>query len=88
MIEKQFDVEFRKDGSIHDDLQVSRLLDGLGDFTDLLVLSHGWNNDKAEAAELYNSFVKSVQEIGDAEVVTGANRSGRKPPKSQRRFAL
>jgi hypothetical protein len=74
MIATQFDVEFRKDGSIYDDSQVSRLLDGLGGCSDLLVLSHGWNNDKAEAAELYNRFVKSVQEIGDADVVTGANR--------------
>jgi hypothetical protein len=29
MIAAQFDVEFRKDGSIHDDSQVSRLLGGL-----------------------------------------------------------
>jgi len=72
MIATQFDVEFRKDGSIHDNSQVSRLLDGLDGLSDLLVLSHGWNNDKVEAADLYDRFIRSVREIGDADVVPGA----------------
>ena len=33
MIATQFGVEFRKDGSIHDEAQVSRLVDGLGKIT-------------------------------------------------------
>ena len=44
-----FDVEFTKDGEIFQQPQVDALLAGLGPVTDLLVLSHGWNNDKADA---------------------------------------
>lgn len=72
MIATQFDVEFRKDGLVHDESQVSHLLGGLGDLTDLVVFSHGWNNDKADATGLYDNFVRSAQEIIDAEVVPGA----------------
>ena len=74
MVATQFDVEFRKDGSIHDDSQVARLLDGLGGLTDLVVFSHGWNNDKAEATDLYNRFVRSVQ--GDWRCRRSAGRGG------------
>jgi len=74
MIATQFDVEFRKDGSIHDDSQVSGLLNSLNGLTDLLMLSHGWNNDKDEAAGLYDGFLRSVQQISDADVVPGAKR--------------
>ena len=66
---KQFDIEFRNDGLVHDDSQVSRLLDGLGETTDLVIFSHGWNNDKAQATSLYDNFFRSIAEVIDADVV-------------------
>lgn len=36
---------------------------GAQDATDLLVLSHGWNNDKAEAAALYGKLAASVRDV-------------------------
>jgi hypothetical protein len=75
IITKQFDVEFRKDGLVHDDAQVSRLLEGLGELTDLIVVSHGWNNDMADARGLYDALFKSIEEIADADIVPlGANK--------------
>ena len=71
-IQAQFEVEFRKDGTIFDDSQVARLLDGLGPLTNLAVISHGWNNDKAEAKGLYDAWVKSVEEVADSGIVPGA----------------
>jgi predicted alpha/beta-hydrolase family hydrolase len=72
MVTRQFDMEFRKDGSVHDEDQVSPLLDGLDGLTDLVVLAHGWNNDKADATALYDGFVMSVEEVAAADVVPGA----------------
>jgi hypothetical protein len=72
MITTQFDVEFRKDGLVHDESQVSHLLTNLGDLTDLVVFSHGWNNDKPTAKALYDGFITRAREIIDAEVVPGA----------------
>ena len=63
MVAKQFEVEFSKDGSLFDEAQSSKVLDSLQDLTDLVVISHGWNNDKSEAAKLYDAFVRSVDEV-------------------------
>ena len=63
MITGQFDVEFRKDGTIHDPRQVTALLDGLAGASDLLVLSHGWNNDMEDARRLYERFFSSVGQL-------------------------
>ncbi|MFN7931002.1 MAG: hypothetical protein U0Y68_24360 [Blastocatellia bacterium] len=53
-----FEVEFNKQGAVHNDAQVQELLDFLaaGTVTDLLVMSHGWNNDMDEARRLYRQF--------------------------------
>jgi hypothetical protein len=72
MITSRFEVEFRKDGAIHDEAQVGQLLDGLGDATDLVVISHGWNNDRREAGDLYDAFARSAGEVAGAGVVPGA----------------
>ncbi len=71
-IQAQFEVEFRKDGTIFDEGQVARLLDGLGPLSNLAVISHGWNNDKAEAKGLYDAWVNSVEEVADSGIVPGA----------------
>ncbi len=63
MIIGQFDVEFRRDGAVHDQAQVSRLLAGLADASDLLVISHGWNNDMQDARALYERFLHSLHQL-------------------------
>jgi hypothetical protein len=68
-VTSQFDVEFRKDGTIHDANEVSALLDGLAGLTDLMVLAHGWNNDKADAKSLYDRFITSAEQVAAAGVV-------------------
>jgi hypothetical protein len=63
-ITSQFDVEFTKDGAVHDDAQVTALVNGLGAATDLLVLAHGWNNDKDDARGLYERFIATLNQVG------------------------
>jgi hypothetical protein len=57
-----FEVEFTKDGSIDDRNKVSELTDFLSSdgVTDLILLAHGWNNDKDEARRLYERLLGSV----------------------------
>ncbi|MEJ7666900.1 MAG: hypothetical protein WKG07_49050 [Hymenobacter sp.] len=54
-----FPIEFTKDGRVANPAQVATLLAGLRAAapTDLLVLSHGWNNDMAEAKLLYDKLM-------------------------------
>jgi hypothetical protein len=65
LVSKHFDVEFRKDGGPFDEAQVAALLAGIVDLTDLVVISHGWNNDIAEARALYDKFFGSLQNVID-----------------------
>ena len=58
-----FDVEFTKDGAVFDAAQVDALIAGLAPFTDLLVLSHGWNNDKADASQLYDELLGNIDKL-------------------------
>lgn len=53
-----FPVEFTKDGNAAYSAQEDALIAGLKEqaATDLLVISHGWNNDMDEAQNLYNAF--------------------------------
>ena len=63
MITSEFDVEFTKDGTVHDEQQVTALLAGLNGATDLLVLAHGWNNDMADATALYDELVGNLSSL-------------------------
>jgi predicted alpha/beta-hydrolase family hydrolase len=63
MITSQFDLEFTKDGSVHQQQQVTSLLSGLTGASDLLVLVHGWNNDLDDARKLYNDFIASFDKL-------------------------
>ncbi|WP_029432385.1 alpha/beta fold hydrolase [Blastococcus sp. URHD0036] len=63
MITGQFDVEFTRRGTVHDPGQVRALLDGLSAASDLLVLAHGWNNDMAEAQELYDALLGNLRRL-------------------------
>jgi len=60
-----FPVEFTKDGTLFNPAQATALLDGLhaAPATDLLVLSHGWNNDMDDARDLYRRFLAEVQGV-------------------------
>jgi hypothetical protein len=63
MAMKRFDLEFNKHGQLHDASQVTRLLAGLDGVTDLLVVSHGWNNDMADARELYDKLLGNIDRL-------------------------
>jgi hypothetical protein len=63
-----FEVQFTRDGELFDPNQGRALANALkqADFTDLIVASHGWNNDMAEARRLYESLFTNFQQvIGD-----------------------
>lgn len=63
-----FEVEFDKEGGIGNPDQLKSLKTALkpGDPTDLIVISHGWNNDMAEARSLYKKFLTSFKTRLDA----------------------
>ena len=62
----QFDLEFTRDGDIFQAMALLTLLAGLGPVTDLLVLSHGWNNDKADASALYDELLGNIDKLLNA----------------------
>ncbi len=55
-----FEVPFNKDGAIVDRSQLDQLLGAIATYTDLFVMSHGWNNDEAEARNLYERLSKQI----------------------------
>ncbi|MFE7718175.1 alpha/beta fold hydrolase [Nocardia rhizosphaerihabitans] len=59
-----FDVEFTSGGTLFAAGQVQDLVSDL-DATDLIVVSHGWNNDLQEATDLYNELLGNVQRLLD-----------------------
>ncbi|WP_435017206.1 hypothetical protein TA3x_004801 [Tundrisphaera sp. TA3] len=62
-----FEVEFRKDGSpaVASDLEGAARFASERDLTDLVVASHGWNNDMAEARALYANLFGRVRGLRD-----------------------
>src|SRR4028118_1783036 len=76
-----FEVQFNKLGGVHNDNELSELaaLIGAGTITDLLVISHGWNNNIAEARSLYKTFFTQTR----AEI-----NNNRLPQIKQRSFAV
>jgi hypothetical protein len=62
-----FEVEFDKSGEMAQAKGLEQLgaLMGKGKVTDLLVMSHGWNNDMEEARELYGNFFARTREVLD-----------------------
>jgi len=70
-----FEVQFTKDGKVHDRAEVAALTAFLAadppPVTDLLVVSHGWNNDMQEARELYKELIGNVRAGLDAGWVDG-----------------
>ena len=76
-----FEVEFDKNGGVHDPAQVKELLGflGQGGTTDLFVVSHGWNNDMADARSLYKNLLARFRQELD---------SGKVPGVAQRKIAV
>lgn len=68
----RYDVEFTKDADVYKQAQVDALLAALPGVTDLIVLSHGWNNDMADARKLYNELVGNIEQILDTRSDPGA----------------
>jgi hypothetical protein len=68
-----FEVEYDKRGRLHDRAQEDALAGFVADRgpSDLLVLSHGWNNDKAEARALYARLLGHLRNHLDAGAVAG-----------------
>jgi hypothetical protein len=60
-----FDVEFTRDGVLFDPQQQAAVEAGLAPVTDLLVLAHGWNNDKADASALYDELLGNLGKLLD-----------------------
>ncbi len=76
-----FDLEFDKDGNIFQPGQLVEAIAALkqGNFTDVLIFSHGWNNDILDARKLYEDFFNNAAEI---------QRSGEIKALDQRHFAV
>ena len=60
-----FPLEITKDGKVFDPAQKAAIetavhAGGADKLTDLIVISHGWNNDKADARLLYNGLLNRV----------------------------
>jgi hypothetical protein len=70
------EVEFDKNGDAVDAAAVDRAADFAksGAATDLFVVSHGWNNDIAEARDLYRELFACVRRVLDATPALTARR--------------
>ncbi len=68
-------LQVAKDGSLVDRDQVRALRRLADDSTDVLVLSHGWNNDMDEAHALYERIATSLDELRARPEAGGEDRS-------------
>ena len=59
------EVQFNKEGNAADENEVTQAVNFIsqGGFTDLFVVSHGWNNDMADARNLYKNLFDRVNEV-------------------------
>lgn len=61
------EVRFDKDGKVKDPAQANDVLAMIDTgLTDLIVISHGWNNDDDDARGLYERFARSARNVLDA----------------------
>jgi hypothetical protein len=75
------EVQFEKGGNVVHESEVDEMLDFVSQHkvTDLFVIAHGWNNDMAEARDLYKRFFDRVKDIAS---------SGKVPGTDSREFAV
>lgn len=73
-----FPVQFTKDAGIHDHAEITAVQQFLRQdkTTDLVVISHGWNNNMQEAKDLYSAFLANLHTFLDSGTPSGL--SGRK----------
>ncbi|MDQ2695016.1 MAG: alpha/beta fold hydrolase [Pseudomonadota bacterium] len=71
-----FEIEFDKDGKLHTPQPLAEAIRFLKDnaVTDLLVFSHGWNNDIADARDLYKGFFTQAAGLIQGNKVSLGNR--------------
>ena len=62
----QFDIEFDRQGRVFNTAQQDAIIAAVPHCSDIIVASHGWNNDMADAADLYNRLFQKIQEVLDA----------------------
>lgn len=76
-----FPVEFTKDAAVHNQAEVAALQNAIqrDGTTDLIVISHGWNNNMAEAKALYSEFFQNFRALVDA---------GKLPALANRKWAV
>ena len=58
-----FDVEFTRDGQIFDQAQADAAIAGAAQLTDMFILAHGWNNNKEEAAALFDELTGNIERL-------------------------
>jgi hypothetical protein len=75
-----FELQFNKEGKMFDPNELQQAVTSIsrGGITDLFVISHGWNNDMAEARALYRELLGRVREV----------INGGKAPTGTRKFAV
>ena len=64
------EVQIKKSGELNDtgDLQPLKSFIADKQITDLIIVSHGWNNDMAEARSLYEQLFRSIRTVADGPV--------------------
>lgn len=74
-----WEIEFDRDGRYVNPSEASRRIDAIvqGGVTDLFVFSHGWNNDRTRAREIYRDFFTAARRVLDrTPSAAAAARSG------------
>jgi hypothetical protein len=67
-----WEIEFNEDGKILNRTEVDSMVAESSGITDLLIFSHGWNNDHVGARSLYKRFFEMARIVVDARgVATG-----------------
>lgn len=76
-----FEVQLNKQGDAADESEVNQALNSIsqGAFTDLFIVSHGWNNDMDDARRLYKNLFDCVDKVLSA---------GNVPNLGSRKFAV
>jgi hypothetical protein len=71
-----FEVQFNKEGSIHEtnEAQEAATFIRAEGITDLFVISHGWNNDMADARTLYRDFFRVLRDGLDRGGIAGLDQ--------------
>jgi hypothetical protein len=68
---EHYDLEFTKDGHVHDNQQMAKIMDNMSRLSDMIIIAHGWNNDTDEARKLYDDLFASVTQVLGTGVVGG-----------------